>query len=578
MNRFSVTTAAVAAISLMPTTSAFAARKPDLESYIPADSPYVFSMEEQMPDALLDKIEPVIDETLKGYQTILRHVMAEQLVKMSEDAESDRDPQKFRALMEEVLGLMSLEGIRGAGIERDSRIAFYGNGLTPVVRIELSNVDLFNAAIARLEERAEKAMPTAKTGGTEYRYAEFETLRLIVATIDGQAVITLTPNDYNDAQMALALGIEKPARSLARARTLRDIQKEYGFEKYITGYFDIVRLADTFVNGPQGIDRQLFEAFEYTPTELSAACQSEVMEMAGIAPRMVFGYDDVSASSYDALFAVELREDIAAGLATLPAAFPGLGRDFGGLLSFGISMNPMMLREFIEARLDAMEADPYECELFSEMQNGVAKAREALAQPVPPVVYGFRGLLANFNSFEGFDIEEGTAPESLENVDASMLLAVENAEALLMMATMMSPEVAALNLMPDGTPVEVEIPQLAEFGTRAFAAMSENALSVSFGGDAENAVGELLDADSADPAPFVSMSMDAKQYYRLIVEAMEKEAASAKGEDAGVMGEVMQTSMRDMMLATAELYDRMLMDVDFTGRGIEMDVRVTLSE
>ncbi|MCO4810564.1 MAG: hypothetical protein KC572_03115 [Gammaproteobacteria bacterium] len=60
--------------------------------------------------------------------------------------------------------------------------------------------------------------------------------------------------------------------------------------------------------------------------------------------------------------------------------------------------------------------------------------------------------------FEGMDVATETPPSS---VDASVLLAMENAEALATMAAMMSSEIAALNLLPDGKAKALDLPQLS---------------------------------------------------------------------------------------------------------------------
>ena len=153
-------------------------------------------------------------------------------------------------------------------------------------------------------------------------------------------------------------------------------------------------------------------------------------------------------------------------------------------------------------------------------QDGVAKGREILKQPIPPVVYGFRGFVANILDIKGLNMTSGQPPES---VDATILFAVENAESLMMMASMMDPQFAALNLVPDGVPVALEMAQLATIAEQAFIALSENALSVSLGDGAEKNAASILDAKAADPAPFVSFSMDAARYYKMIGEAMMQE-------------------------------------------------------
>ncbi len=219
-----------------------------------------------------------------------------------------------------------------------------------------------------------------------------------------------------------------------------------------------------------------------------------------------------------------------------------------------------------------MEAEPFECEELAELQAGVAKGREALAQPLPPVVYSFRGMLANLTGLEGMDIATETPPTS---VDATMLFAIENAQDLVTMAAMMSPEIAALNLLPDGKAKKLDLPQLAMVAEQAFAALSEGGLSVSLGEAAEQNAETMLAADVDESRPFVSMSMDAAKYYDFIGDAMMAAEEDEAGEELPVE---MRAAMRDIMVSSGSLYERMLMNVHLTERGIEFDTRVTLAD
>ncbi len=544
----------------------------DLLKYIPADSPYVVASTEPLPNALADKLEPQIDEILQAYQVILRHVMAEHLAKMSDDGEDAEEAARFSGLMEEVISLLSLDGVRSAGIERESAFAFYGNGLLPVIRFELSDPDLFDAVVERMEEKAGKPMLTGKAKGASYKYVDAEELNVVIATIDDQAVITVVPAEFSEKDVALAIGASIPRKNMKKGKTLKAIEKEYGFGEYMTGYVDIQRLAGIFVGHTNAQDDALFAAIGDSPPPVSDVCAAEIMDMAGIAPRIVFGYSELTSDQLGSAMIVELREDIAEGLSTIPAAVPGLGADFGGLMSLGFGLNPTALRSFYESRLDAMEAEPFECEKFADLQAGVAKGREALNQPLPPVVYSFRGFVANIADIQGVDFKSGTPPTS---IDASFLVAVENAEALLMMAAMMDPQIAALGLMPDGKPVKLELAQLAAIAEDAFAALSENALSVSIGDGAEMNSAEMLVADSSSPTPFMSMNIDTARYYELIGDAMQSDLSDDEGKDMPV---AIRNAMREVMLLTGGMYERMNIDVQFTKRGVEMNGLVTMSD
>ena len=450
-------------------------------------------------------------------------------------------------------------------------MAIYGDGVLPVMRIALTDADAFGAALDRIEAKAGEKMPVGTIGGASYRYFDADKMRVIIAMVGKDVVMALVPGTYSDDRLERTLGLSKPRNNLARSKDLKKIAKEYGFTDHFVSYIDVERMAGAFL-GDDGRNSELFAALEYDSSTLSDTCRAEFAQMAAIAPRIVMGYTEVGMSAMSTSMVVELRDDIAAGLAAIPAAVPGLGPDLGGLFSFGFSMDPLAMRSFYEARLDAMEAEPFECEHLAELQGGVAKGREALAQPLPPVVYSFRGMLANVTGLEGMDIATETPPTS---VDASMLFAIDNAQDLVTMAAMMSPEIAALNLLPDGKAKRLDLPQIAMVAQEAFAALSDKGLSVSLGEGSDQNVEAMLQADVAESKPFVSMSMDAAKYYEFVGEAMMAAEEEEEGEE---VPEAVRGAMRDIMVSSGSLYERMLMNVHLTERGIEIDSRMTLAD
>ena len=560
-------------ISLSLASDALAARKgKDLLQYIPADTPYVFALTKPLPRHLQDRFEPAVDKTLAGYRQVLTyHADAElEKLRMSEGGEAEAD--RLQALVDEVTALLSVEELRKAGLGRGSLFAIYGDGLLPVMRIALTDVDAFDDAIERMEAAAEASFETGSVQGAAYRYRDFDNMRLIIATLHKDAVITLAPASYDDARLAEALGLEKPKNSLARSKALRAMSKEYGFTDHMVGVIDVTRMANAALRDPGGRNEEFLRLAGHDSLNLSETCRAEFEELANVMPRIVTGYTEVGKNSLDMKMIVEMRDDIAAGFATLPALVPGLGEDLGGLMSFGFSLDPLALRRFFEARLDAMEADPFECELLEGLQLSVAQGREALAKPIPPMVYSFRGILANLADMRGGDLANEKPPEEF---DGAMLFAVENAEALVTMAALMSPEVAALNLLPDSKARQLNLPQLAELAQDAFAALSDSALAVAIGNGAAEAAEALLTAEPDASRPFASFSMDAKRYYELMGNAV-MHADSEKDEEP--MPEELRTAIRDIMVSSGELYERMVVDVHFTERGIEIGSKMALAD
>ena len=541
-----------------------------LLQYIPAETPYVMAFTKPLPDDLMDKFEPVVDQTLSGYERILRYKVSEVMVELSREEGGAEKAKQLQELVDEFTSLMSVQGLRDAGIDRDSVFAIYGDGLLPVFRIELSDRDKFDATVSRLESKSPQKFQVGTVGGESYRYYDIEEARFVVATPGDSAVITIVPSTYSDERLARALGIKKPQDNVADG--LEEIRNAYDFTDHFVGFVDVEKLAASFLGDPSGLNKELLLVAEHDPEELMEECRAEFAELASVAPRVVVGYTNVNKSFLDTRMVVELREDIASGLATLPTAVPGLGADLGGLLSFGFSLDPMAARSFLEARLDAMEADPFECADLGELQASVAQGRQALAQPLPPVVYNFSGMLAHISDVQGMNLGTKKPPES---VDASFLVAFKNAQDLVNMASMMVPQVAEMNLLPDGKARALDLPQLAEIADKAFVALSNVGISVAMGeGSAENSEAMLV-ADVEMPPPFVSFSMDSKRYYDFVGDALMQENETEDGESEPL---ALRTAMRDVMVSSGELYERVSVNVHLTERGVEIGSRMTLSD
>ncbi len=550
-------------------TDDFAAED-DLLRFVPADTPYLFATGAPLPDDLLDKFEPRVDKVLQSYQIVVREVARSAMAKNA-DTKDPAELARMSAIVDELTTLLSIDGMRSAGFERDSSVVFFGNGLLPVMRISLSDPKLFDAAIARIEAAADASMDIGEIDGKPYRYVGDDEGSLVIATLEDNAVFAFVPGNFGDAEKRELLGLTLPAKNIATTTILSDIASTYDFTAHYIGFVDTQRIASAFVDGPTGLDVALFDAMDGETPDLSAVCKQEMREVAGIMPRLVFGYDEVSEEAMSGSFVFELRQDIAKGLMPISALVPGLGVDAGGLLSMGFSFNLLEIRNFYEGRLDAMENDPYECEYFAELQAGVAKGREILNQPVPPFVYSMRGFNAIVDDIGDFDLASNQPPE---DIDASLVFAMDDAQTMVAMGAMFSPELANLNLQPDGKAVLIDVAQVRATGKDVYAAMIEDALAISIGANAESRVASVLTARSAEPPPVFSMTMDAGRYYSLIGETMVLE----QDEEAAELSLEAREALRDAMLAIGELYDRMAVDLRFTANGAEFDSRVTLKD
>jgi len=543
-------------------------------SYVPADTPYLFATPEKMPDAVVDKLEQGADSMSDAYATIIRESLDAAMSEQAERSGSEEEAARAAAWVRELTGLLQSENLRAAGISRSPQIAFYGVGLLPVLRVELGNPVAFEAKIAEIEANVDATLTVAEIDGTTYRYVDNEAIRLALAVIDEQAVFTVAPAALSDEQFGQVLGIEKPARAIVDTDVLANLAEDYGFTSYGLGFIDLQRLTAVFLDDPSGVNAELLGMINYSAADLSEVCRTEIRQMAGVMPRLASGYTAVGESRIRSNTVVEVREDLAAAMTALTAPVPGLGSDHGGLLSFGLSLDLLAARDFVEDRINALAATPFQCEYFAGMQMAVNQAGAYLNQPVPPIVYGFKGFLAVVDNIDGLDIESQRPPSE---VDARILLANENAQGLLAMGAMFSPELASLSLEPNGEPVPLNLPQLAGQVENAYVAMTDAALALSVGNAAPDTLSELLQSGPGEPTPLFSTRIDGQRYYQFMSEAMQAgSAATAEGEEP--MSEEAQEAMSKVMTGVSEIIDRIAVDVNLTNRGVEMPSEITLQD
>ena len=544
-----------------------------LLEYVPGDSPYVLASTTPVPDDVMDKLEPVIGKVLNAYSAIIRAAITDGSLNEDGVQRSEEELAKIEAVGNEIAAMMTLEGIRGAGIGRDATSVFYGNGLLPVIRVSLTDGALMEAAIARIEEKAGSKMEVANIGDVQYRVAGDDKAKIIVAVIENELVVGLVPSSASEELLKSSLGITKPRKSIADSGELAALAKEHGYLPYVALLFDTKRLASSFVDPQSGANKELLEIIEHDAGEISETCRNEILEVAAIMPRVVGGYTKLTPEGSSSSVLFELREDLAKSVSGLVAPVQGLGLTEAGLFSFGMSFDLAAIREFYSQRLDAMEANPYKCEYFADLQGSVAQGREMLQQPVIPIFYSIKGFMAVVDGIEGLDMATKQPPTS---IDASFLLSVDNPQGLLAMGQMFSPDLAALDIKPDGVPARVPLPPISEGISEGHIAMTDKSIAFSIGVDGDKKIASLFAAEYAKTPPFMSMNMDGERYYGFINDAMAvaEQEKLANGESSAAMS----AAMGDLMSSFQSIIGQMNFSVNFTSNGIEVESDVEMQD
>ena len=539
-----------------------------LLKYVPADSPYVFAQGEATPDEVMDKLGPWLESLATAYVQTFRTALQGQ-----EGTAFNGEQLRMVNEMLTIAGeLMTAEGLADAGITRESKVLIYGSGLLPVMRMTLTDGAKLEAAIARIESTAGVTSTEGTIGGQSYRYWGDDNARLVMAIVDSEVVFTATPTNLADQHLGLVLGDDLPANNIAASGKLDAIAEKYGFGSYWVGFVDVPQIAATFLDDPTaGIDAELLALAEYDHSMISPVCKTEIAGLAAVAPRLVVGYTALDAEQMAMNMVLELREDIAAGLQTIPAPVPGNGTFRADIMTVGMGFDVQAALDFVEARMDAIEADPFRCEYFAQLSAMIPTGRQMLmSQQMPPDVYAFKGMVIGLDAIEGLEqLANGGMPTE---ISARVLVASDNAPNLVAMGSMFSPELGAMQ--PNGNPVRVNVPIPLPIPLEVWAALTPTTVGIALGSDGDARLRELLAAPTSDLRPFMSWDVDFQSYYQLIGDVV----AIAATMDPTVASEMTASATELMSLLTSGPFDREIYAVHFTANGVEMPTTVTFTD
>ncbi|MEM7282327.1 MAG: hypothetical protein AAF438_11935 [Pseudomonadota bacterium] len=555
--------------------------KVDLSStqlrYVPDDSPYVFAMLEPLPSPILERFSGMFDEVFVAYKDVLLTAVEEgRRERQGQDVENDPEYEKQQELLNYFAQKMfSEEGLKSIGFGTDSTFVLFGHGLLPVLRIQLTDGELMRNFIAEAQEEAEKEMPTAVIDGQAYWHTpDTEKAQGFMAVIGDELVLTFAPSEASDDTLKALLGLSAPERNASDNNEFAKMLSDYGYVAHgVSGVIDFTKIADVFLGEPTGINAELVQLMDFDNSNISDICKAEIREMIDVMPRMVTGYTKFTPDEMVSDFVIEIREDLATSLTELAAPVPGVGTSKTGMFSFGMGFDIPKSIEFAKAQIAAVEADPYECEYFADMQSGLDQMKAALAQPIPPFVSGVKGF--NFIVDE-IEMDDQMQPDP-NSIKMRGLIAVDNAPAMWGMATMFSPELAQLGVEPNQKAVEVDTATIPGFDGSAFVGMGENSIALSVGLDDAN-LDDIFNANVKSEPPVISMAYDLDAYLDFVMHFSRLDALKNKDLDPeeAAAEEAALELVDKVMSALDGVFGWTSVDMVFTEKGFKLEQLVQM--
>ncbi|MEE8585718.1 MAG: hypothetical protein V3T83_12805 [Acidobacteriota bacterium] len=528
-----------------------------LLEYIPADTPYVFTNFEPLPEPILARLKSSTGSFWEVYRQILRTAIEEKAKKAKEKGE-EADPI-LNEMADFFMEYLSWEGLESLGFGFQGHMAIYGVSLLPVIRWELEDPGAFKSAVARFEERFGSRAPKRSLEGQDYWVLEGKDGGFCFALVGNSLVATFLPPGLEADLLPVVFGSKKPSPSLAESRRLHEIVRENGYLPYGAGYIDIRRSAEILLGESADEYTKLLQTLGPGGLEIGEACKKEALQVTEAWPMAHLGYTEMTPGRMGFKGVLQTSPELAKQLQGLVDQVPGIGTADDGIFSWGVSLNVAALRDFVAGRAESFRNNPYECKQLSELSGMFNKLESALNEAPPPLfALGLRGLRTVIQSLD-FDFES-SAPRDLKGY---AVVHLDNPSVAFQLMQAAVPGFAGLNLEPNGEPVALPAGLLPPSMPEALIVMTQDALAVSVGAGNLESLQAALRADTLQPTPLLSLGYRLSEFMTVIREQMEAQAAESN--DPAKIAETQQ------LLKILGLYDYLksfIFNLSFTDEGV----------
>ncbi|MEW9624034.1 hypothetical protein [Rhodanobacter geophilus] len=483
-------------------------------AFVPADTPYAAAnlavLDDDTRQALLAQADLQLPSQVAQMEAFAVRLQAD-------DPDAARLVRVFAA---EFKG-KTIEGFAQAnGLDLKGRFVFYGEGMAPVLRIELADPKAFEGFVGRLEAAYGKKLDSATIGTQGYRRQVFPAsgTELVLAVVGRQMVAALLPANAATPLLRQTLGLDRPAKSLQDDGRLAALVQNKGYAKWLVGQLDLTRALPLVVSGSDPLIAAIEKAHAGAESahtgepvanllKSSPSCIPEAGRIAARVPSLSFGYTRLDAKHQDGRFDVALADDISKAFSGLKVELPGLGNGANvAPFDLSLALPVTVLRTFWSAQADAVAAKPFTCPMLVDLNDSFAKLGESLPKTALPPFGNLLGVRL------ALDTLSADKTSSLPNFTGRIVLGSSDPAGLLATGQMMVPALARLKPAPNAAPVALPPDVTGMLGEPAWLATGDKALALGIGaGENAKLAGTLRDP-SGEPGQLARMHLSGAMY------------------------------------------------------------------
>ncbi|MGH1461409.1 MAG: hypothetical protein ACRBB6_05175 [Neptuniibacter sp.] len=455
------------------------------------------------------------------------------------------------------------------GLEDEFVGAFFMVGALPVVRYQTSDTEAIWKLFDKAEQESGFTHQLKQLGGQSYRVYRIameggQTFELLISQQEKWVTITISGHLISTEHLEVALGVEKPSKSLQASGKVQSIQAKHHFLPNSIAYIDHQELVTAFTSTEGNtLARMLSKLLSVKPegqglSEIrSSECQSEMADIASSWPKTVFGLRDMQITSdrsyVKASMIMESNNSTLMGaLTTMQGYIPSYLKD-SQVFGFGLGLDANKINPALSSIWSAALNAEYSCEPLQKMQLSLQQSNPAALAMFTGMIQGIKGVGMAVKDF-AIDVS-GPAPD-VTNVDALLSLSADNPEVLFNMAKTFAPNLASVQLPKDGTAVDLSslIPEPNAGHIKPMLALKGQHLVV-YTGKQSRAMADMLAAEVPVSNGVVHLSADYSRLFQPIVPLMKMNATPEVAEQFKIL---------------ENLNMKISMDLSFSSQGIEM--------
>lgn len=382
------------------------------------------------------------------------------------------------------------------GIGKDLQFSVYTVGLSPTLRVAITDFDKFQLALDAFEKKHGLTADVKKREKVDVRLYSLDEIgkrdsgeqesgsgvqdsvagaessgpaasRLLIATDEKDVILSVLFDTADERHMDSVIGIKKPARSIEQSGELKQLRKEWGYGDELAFFFDLEQIAATLTGTelPAAVQLSTLAALDPQAKAMleeirAETCSTEINQMASSWPILVSGYRKFEVTENEVEFsghaaAVIRHELLRDTLKLFRGVVPASQSGSRPMLSMGVGITVDQLAQAVGQITQLLSSVNYQCSVLASMNRLASADLGGVSMGVVMfggLARGVRGL--SFNMFD-VDVDANDSNGPLKSIDSAIAVSVED-PAMLLQTLQMMPQLDMLSELPlDGSEISL---------------------------------------------------------------------------------------------------------------------------